>query len=164
MSDDEFLLLLDPEWTDGEDDEPPFEAVVGMWPVGPDGEVGRFRSNPEYRPRFPDSPTDPADALLRLTAAGEAEPADLLAVLRDATFHLATNGDGRPLVLPDPEDGNCVVVTTSTAHRDRVPAPGWRLLDLAELATVAGAYDTIVNPGGPAPARLSAAFLRETAP
>ena len=160
---DEFLFLIDPEWTTGEDDEPPFEAVIGMWPVGPDGHTGLFRSNPDYRPYFPDSPTDPADALLRLTAAGEAEPAQLRAVLRDSTFHLAMNGDGRPLVVRAPDDGRCVVVTTSGAHRERVPAPDWRQLDLEELAAAAGERDAMVNPGSAAPARLTAAFLRETA-
>jgi hypothetical protein len=152
------LLLLDPEWPG---DEPPFEAVIGQWPVGPDGSVGRFRSNPEYFPQFPDSPSDPTDALLRLTSAGEAETGQLQAVLRDSTFHLAMNGDGRPLLMPAPDDGRCVIVTTSAPHRQRVPAPDWRELDLAELSAVG--HDALVNPGGPAPVVLTAEFLRETA-
>ncbi|MEE3921196.1 hypothetical protein V2I01_32270 [Micromonospora sp. BRA006-A] len=55
MSDDEFVFLLDPEWPAG-DDAPPFEAVLGVWQVGDDGEVGEFRRNPDYRRHFPDSP------------------------------------------------------------------------------------------------------------
>ncbi|WP_435054921.1 type VII secretion system-associated protein [Micromonospora aurantiaca (nom. illeg.)] len=163
MSDDEFLFLLDPQWPAGEDDEPPFEAVVGVWQVGADGEVGEFRRNPDYRPHFPDSPTDPVDALLRLVAAGAAQPAHLRSVLRASPLHLAVNGDGRPLVVSALGDERCVVVATGEPHREPVPAPGWRLLDLAELAGAAGDGDVLVNPGGPAPARLAAAFLHETA-
>ncbi|MFE9870592.1 type VII secretion system-associated protein [Micromonospora sp. NPDC005686] len=164
MSDEEFLFLLDPEWPAGEEDgEPPFEAVLGGWQVGEDGEVGEFRQNPDYLPHFPDSPTDPVDALLRLIAAGAAQPAHLPAVLRASTLHLAVNGDGRPLVVPVEDDERCVVVATGEPHRERVPAPGWRLLDLPELVAVAGERDALVNPGGTAPARLAAAFLRETA-
>ncbi|WBC01028.1 type VII secretion system-associated protein [Micromonospora sp. WMMA1976] len=163
MSDDEFVFLLDPEWPAG-DDEPPFEAVLGVWQVGEDGEVGEFRGNPDYRRHFPDSPTDPLDAVLRLiAAAGAVRPAHLRAVLRASTLHLAVNGDGRPLVVHAPDDERCVVVATGEPHREPVPAPGWRLLDLAGLAAVAGDRDVLVNPGGPAPARLAAAFLRETA-
>ncbi|MEW2592588.1 type VII secretion system-associated protein [Micromonospora aurantiaca] len=164
MSDDEFVFLLDPEWPAGEDDEPPFEAVLGVWQVGEDGEVGDFRGNPDYRRHFPDSPADPLDALLRMVAAaGAVRPAHLRAVLRASPLHLAVNGDGRPLVVHAPDDERCVVVATGEPHREPVPAPGWRLLDLAELAAVAGDRDVLVNPGGPAPARLAAAFLRETA-
>lgn len=162
MTDEEFLFLLDPAWPADEDDAP-FEAVLGVWQVGEDGEVGEFRSNPDYRPHFPDSPADPVDALLRLIAAGAAPPAHLRAVLRASALHLAVNGDGRPLVVPAPDDERCVVVATGEPHRERVPAPGWRPLDLAELAAVAGERDALVNPGGSAPARLAAAFLRETA-
>ncbi|WBC07654.1 type VII secretion system-associated protein [Micromonospora sp. WMMA1947] len=163
MTDEEFLFLLDPAWPADENDDAPFEAVLGVWQVGEDGEVGEFRSNPDYRPHFPDSPADPVDALLRLIAAGAAPPAHLGAVLRASTLHLAVNGDGRPLVVPAPDDERCVVVATGEPHRERVPAPGWRPLDLAELAAVAGERDALVNPGGSAPARLAAAFLRETA-
>ncbi|MDW3848731.1 type VII secretion system-associated protein [Micromonospora sp. BRA006-A] len=162
MSDDEFVFLLDPEWPAG-DDAPPFEAVLGVWQVGDDGEVGEFRRNPDYRRHFPDSPGDPLDALLRLVAAGTAQPAHLRAVLHASTLHLAVNGDGRPLVVHAPDDERCVVVATGEPHREPVPAPGWRLLDLADLAALAGDRVVLVNPGGPAPARLAAAFLRETA-
>lgn len=146
MSDHEFPLLIDPEWLDG---EPPFEAVVGVWADG------RFSSNPEYRPRFPESPSDPVDAVLRLAATGEAGAAQLRAVLRESTFELAMNGDGRPLVV-----GSCVIVATSAPHRERVPAPGWRTIGFEDLA---GEHDVLVNPGGPAPARLAATFFLETA-
>ncbi|MEU8367309.1 type VII secretion system-associated protein [Micromonospora tulbaghiae] len=164
MSDDEFLFLLDPEWPARDaDDEPPFEAVLGVWQVDGDGEVGEFRHNPDYRPHFPDSPTDPVDALLRLAAAGAAQPTHLRSVLRASTLHLAVNGDGRPLVVHAPDDERCVVLATGEPHREPVPAPGWRLLHLAELTDVAGDRDALVNPGGATPARLAAAFLRETA-
>ncbi|MET0495260.1 MAG: type VII secretion system-associated protein [Actinoplanes sp.] len=160
---EEFMLLIDPEWQTDEEDEPPFEAVIGMWPVGPDGTPGRFRSNPEYVPRFADSPSDPVDALLHLATGGEAQAVQLQAVLRDATFDLAMNGDGRPLIVRSPDDVLCVIVATSAPHRQRVPCPDWQTVDLDELsALTAGDYDALFNPGGPAPVRLAADFLRTT--
>ena len=141
-----FPLLIDPEWADG---EPPFEAVVGVWADG------RFRSNPEYRPRFPESPSDPVDAVLRL-----GDTAQLRAVLEDATFELAMNGDGRPLVVRSPDDRPGLIVATSAPHRERVPAPAWRTIGLDELP---GEHDVLVNPGGPAPVRLAASFFLGTA-
>ncbi|GLY00692.1 type VII secretion system-associated protein [Actinoplanes sp. NBRC 101535] len=163
MSDD-FLLLIDPAWAD-EDGDPPFEAVIGMWPVEADGAMGRFRSNPEYFPRFEDSPSDPVDALLRLALDGEVEMAQLRTVLRDSTFDLAMNGDGNPLVDRSPDDVRCVIVATSAPHRQRVAAPDWRLVDLDQLLVITAdeGYDALVNPGGPAPVRLAADFLRQTA-
>jgi hypothetical protein len=162
----EFVLLVDPEWeSEEEGGEPPFEAVVGMWPIGPDGTTGRFRSNPEYLPFFEESPSDPIDALLRLALDGETEMARLRAVLRDSTFELAMNGDGNPLVDRSPDDVRCVIVATSAPHRSRVAAPDWKLTDLDQLLTLTAGegYDALFNPGGPAPARLTVDFLRETA-
>ncbi|SDT56457.1 type VII secretion system-associated protein [Actinoplanes derwentensis] len=161
---DDFLLLVDPEW-ESDDEEPPFEAVIGMWPVEPDGTMGRFRSNPEYFPRFEESPSDPIDALLRLALSGETEMAQLRTVLRDSTFELAMNGDGNPLVDRSPDDVRCVIVATSAPHRQRVAAPEWRLTDLDQLLAVTAAegYDALFNPGGPAPVRLAVDFLREAA-
>ena len=162
--DEEFELLLDPEWlADGDDEDPPFEAVIGMWPRQPDGTTGRFRSNPEYLPRYADSPSDPIDALLRLALAGDAEMAQLQAVLRDSLVDLAMNGDGRPLVDRSPDDVPCLIVTTSAPHRRRVSAPGWRQVALEELlAILAADGEALFNPGGPAPVRMSAGFLHET--
>ncbi|GIE81817.1 hypothetical protein Aph02nite_77670 [Actinoplanes philippinensis] len=162
----EAVLLVDPEWeSDEEGAEPPIEAVVGVWPVGPDGTTGRFRSNPEYFPHFEESPSDPVDAMLRLALDGDTEMARLRTVLCDSTFALAMNGDGNPLVDRSPDDVLCVIVATSAPHRARVAAPDWRLTDLDQLLAVTAAegYDALVNPGGPAPARLTVDFLRETA-
>ncbi|AGZ38784.1 hypothetical protein AFR_02475 [Actinoplanes friuliensis DSM 7358] len=156
---DDHFLLLDPEWQpDDSTATPPFEAVIGLWPRQADGSVGPFRSNPEYVPRYENSPSDPVDALLRLALRGDAELEDLQAVLRDTVVDLALNGDGRPLI-----QDSCVVVTTSALHRSRVSAPDWRQAGLTDVLAVLADWDLLINPGGPAPVRLAGAFVRETA-
>lgn len=166
MADDEnFILLTDPEWqAEDELDTPPFEAVVGLWPVAEDGSVGPFRSNPEYRPVSADSPSDPIDALLRLTLRGDAEVEQLQLVLRDCLVDQAMNGDGRPLISRSDDGVPCAIVATSTPHRWRTAAPDWRRVGLAELvAGLTDGVDVLLNPGGPAGVRLTGEFLRATA-
>ena len=162
--DENYFLLMDPEWQRLEDEqEPPLEAVVGLWPVHPDGSMGRFRSNPEYVPRHPGSPSDPIDALLRLAMRGDAQMEQLQLVLRDSLVDLAMNGDGRPLILKSPDDLACVVVATGTPHRARTFAPEWRRVELEELvAQLADGVDVLINPGGPATVRLTGDFIRHT--
>ncbi|MFI9009975.1 type VII secretion system-associated protein [Actinosynnema sp. NPDC053489] len=159
-----WFLLMDPAWQpEREDEAPPVRAVVGLWPVDPDGVVGRFRTNPSYEPSDPDSPSDPLDAVLRLLMRGEAESDQLRLLLRDSLFDLAMNGDGRPLVMRSPDDVPCVVVATSEPHRRRVSSPDWRRLDLADLVDLlADDLDVLINPGGPAAVRLLGDFMRRT--
>ncbi|WP_306215891.1 type VII secretion system-associated protein [Actinoplanes sp. RD1] len=156
-----FVLLTDPEWEPEEPgDEPPFAAVVGMWPLAEDGAAGEFRPNPEYRPRYGSGPADPLDALLQLTLRGDAEPDQLQAVLRGSLVELALNGDGRPLVLRADDGVLCAMIATSPG---RFLAPDWRRVTAGELAGILGTdTDVLVNPGGPGALRLSAEFLRET--
>lgn len=160
----EFVLLVDPDLVSSADDDPPFDAVIGMWPLLSDGTTGKFQSNPDYVPRFEESPADPLDALLRLSVEGAARVSQLQDVLRDCTFELAMNGDGRPLIDRDPSgEVPVLLVATSAVHRARVPAPDWRLIDLDALLPLAEGRDVLFNAGGPAPVRLSADFLSETA-
>ncbi len=160
---EEVFLLTDPEWEpEDPDDAPPFEVVMGMWPMLPNGTVGEFRPNPDYEPRYEASPTDPLDALIRFTLLGEVEPEHLAAVLRNSLVDLALNGDGRPLVVRDDDGGLCAMIATSASHQRRIIAPDWRRVGLAELSTtLTDGTDVLVNPGSPAGARLGADFLRQ---
>ncbi|WP_063741530.1 type VII secretion system-associated protein [Saccharothrix syringae] len=159
-----WFLLMDPSWQpESEDDPPPLEAVVGLWPVEPEGGVGRFRANPSYVPSDPQSPTDPLDAVIRLLMKGEAEADQLQLLLRDSLFDIAMNGDGRPLVMRSPDDVPCVAVTTSEVHRRRVASPEWQRIDLDDLVVFLGdEVDVLFNPGGPASVRLLGDFMRRT--
>ncbi|SER52123.1 hypothetical protein SAMN04488000_109276 [Lentzea albida] len=159
-----WFLLMDPAWAPSEEDElPPAEAVVGLWPVEADGRVGRFRANPDYVPADEHSPTDPLDAVLRLVLHGGAEVEHIQLMLRDCLFDIAMNGDGKPLVVQSPDDIACVVVATAEPHRRRVSSPQWRRIDLDELVMLlADGVDVLFNPGGPASVRLTGDFMRET--
>lgn len=159
-----WFLLMDPAWRPAsENDPPPVEAVVGLWPVEEGGSVGKFRANPEYVPSDENSPSDPLDAVLRLVLQGRAEMQHIQLMLRDSLFDVAMNGDGRPLVTKSPDDIACVVVTTGEPHRMRVSSPDWRRVDLEEVVDLlADGVDVLFNPGGPASVRLTGDFLRET--
>jgi hypothetical protein len=158
----DFFLLTDPEW-ESDGGEPPIEAIIGLWPVDDKGMVGRFTPNPDYRPKYENSPSDPVDALLRLAMRGDAPMEQLQLILRDSMFDLALNGDGRPLIVRSPDDVMCVVITTSAPHRDRVMSPVWQQSDLMDLAQrLADGVDVFINPNGPAAVRLTGSFIRET--
>ncbi|MFD9697997.1 type VII secretion system-associated protein [Lentzea sp. NPDC059081] len=157
-----WFVLPDPYWDPGDDEDvPPLEAVVGLWPFE-DGKVGKFRSNPAYRPIDEDSPTDPIDAVLRLVLQRRAESRHIQLALRDSLVDLAMNGDGRPLVTDSPDDVPCVVVATGELHRLRVSSPDWRRVELEELVRLlADGVDVLYNPGGVASVRLTGDFLRD---
>lgn len=158
-----WFLLMDPAWRPAEENEaPPAEAVVGLWPVE-DGVIGRFRPNPEYVPAGEDSPADPLDLVLRLMLAGRTETWRVRLMVRDSLYDVALNGDGRPLVTTSPDDVPCVVVATSGSHRQKLRVPDWRRVGLEELVELlADGVDVLFNPGGPAAVRLTGDFLRET--
>ncbi|GAA1991476.1 type VII secretion system-associated protein [Amycolatopsis minnesotensis] len=160
-----WYLLMDPHWTPAEEDEPPpIEAVAGAWPVEEDDEVGVFQPNPDYQPVDETLPTDPVDALLRELAEGDAEPEHVRALLRQSLVFQAMNGDGRPLVIPAPDDAPCVVVATAAPHVARVFAPAWRRVDYAGFVDeLPDGIDVLLNPEGPAAARLTGTFVREDA-
>jgi len=161
---EDYIVLLDPAWSAGDSGEPPVEAVAGLWPVRADGTLGRFRSNPDYRPVDPDAPTDPIDAALRDLAYADSSVEQLQVVLRDSLLELALNGDDRPLVVRSPDDALCAVVVSAEPHRRRVAAPLWARVTIEEVAErlPAGA-DVLVNPDGPAAMRLTADFIRRAA-
>ncbi|MDT5032342.1 MAG: hypothetical protein QOC94_2513 [Actinoplanes sp.] len=160
----DYFLLTDPEWEESEDaGQPPREAVIGRWPVDEHGVVGLFRSNPDYRPRYGSSPSDPIDVLLRLAMQGDVPMEQLQLILRDSMFDLALNGDGRPLIVRSPDGVPCAVVTTSGPHRERVQSPDWTRIAVAELAQrLSDGVDVLINPNGPSTVRLAGSFVQET--
>lgn len=157
-----WFLLMDPSWApEEEEDVPPPESVVGVWPVADDGRLGRFRSNPGYVPADVLSPSDPVDAGLRLMLRNDGDPEQLQLLIRDSTFDIAMNGDGRPLIVKSPDDIDCVVLATAEVHRRRVASPLWRRIDVEELVDMlADGVDVLFNPGGDASARLIGDFIR----
>ena len=162
---DEWMLLMDPAWRQAEENEaPPLTAVVGLWPLGPQGSVGKFRSNPDYRPTDESSPSDPLDAVFRQLVRGSGEIEPVQGMLRDILLDVAMNGDGHPLILPSPDGIACVIVASSARYRALRAAWDWRRVDLSQLVgLLTDGVDVLFNPGGPASLRLTADFLRSTA-
>ncbi|WDZ83747.1 type VII secretion system-associated protein [Micromonospora cathayae] len=161
---DSYFLLMDPDWQPAPDDETPDPAaLLGLWPVEADGSLGAFRANPDYRPRDADAVADPLDALFRMAVRGQAQAEQIQLVLRDTLFDVALNGDERPLIMRSPDGVPCVVIATSAPQRERVSAPQWRRIDLAELVSLLpDRVDTLFNPAGPVPMRLIGDVVRET--
>jgi hypothetical protein len=165
MSADQWVFLVDPAWQPAEPDEnPPGEAVVGGWLVV-DGEVGRFEPNPDYEPATPDSATDPVDAALRLMAAGEVDAGALFAVIRECEFGVALDEHQRPLIAPAPDNVLSLLVTTAPAHRSRVRAEAWQVVNAEELAALLAEHevDALVNPGARTSTRLLASTFADAA-
>jgi hypothetical protein len=157
------LLLIDSAWAPTEDvPEPPLTAVIGTWPLTPDGARGRFQPNPVHRPSTTDSPLDPVDAALGLLARNEFDADQLPAVLSDVMLGIAVDERGIAIVARAPDGVPAVLVTTSYGHRDRVEAAGWRDVTLAQLAEAlpARGVDVLLNPGAPASMRVLADAVR----
>ncbi|GAA1027212.1 MULTISPECIES: type VII secretion system-associated protein [Amycolatopsis] len=159
-----WFLLMDPAWRpQSENEPPPIEAVVGLWPVEEGGKLGKFRANPQYEPSDENSPSDPLDAVLRLVMKGDATAEHIQLILRETLFDIAMNGDGRPLITQSPDDKLCTVIVTSEVHRLRINAPDWARVDLDELVELLeDEIDVFINPGGPSAVRLDGDFIRET--
>ncbi|GAA0804836.1 type VII secretion system-associated protein [Spirilliplanes yamanashiensis] len=159
------LLLTDPRWRPGDDgEEPPPGAVVGLWPVHPDGSTGPFSANPGHRPGTPDAPTDPLDAALRLLARRRLPPARVRLLLRESLVDVALDASGAPLLTASPDAATCVMVATAGAHAERIGAPRLLRAGVAEVAALLDDdVDVLVNPGGPAPVRLTRDFWCATA-
>ncbi|WP_110495026.1 type VII secretion system-associated protein [Amycolatopsis antarctica] len=158
---DNRLLFVDPAAAPpAKGEQPPTESIVGEWPVE-DGKAGRFRANPGYVPAGADSPSDPIDAILRLLAREEAEPDQVRLLIRDCTFQIAMNGDGRPLIVRSQDGILCAVVATAETQRRRIASPEWIHGDVEELVDLlSDDVDVLFNPGGPAAARLAGSFVR----
>jgi hypothetical protein len=158
-----WTFLIDPAWDTERDGTPPAAAVVGGWLVDADGNTGAFHPNPDYRPSYPDSPTDPVDATLQLVNRGQADPDALLATMVAAVLGIAMDEQGNPLVAAAPDGVPSVLVTTAPGHRARVAAAGWQEVRADELAEVLpdNGIDLLVNPGAPASMRIVAASLKQ---
>jgi hypothetical protein len=164
MSDDQWVFLVDPAWAPVDGENPPAEAVVGGWLVT-DGAVGRFEPNPDYEPASPDSATDPVDAALRMMADGEVDADALFAVIRESEFGVALDEHQRPVIAPAPDDVPSLLVTTAPAHRSRVRADAWRVVNAEELAGLLAEHevDALVNPGATTSTRLLASTVADAA-
>lgn len=165
MPDDQWVFLVDPAWQPPENGEnPPAASVVGGLLVT-DGTAVRFEPNPDYEPPTPDSATDPVDAALRLMAAGEVDADALSAVIRECEFGVALDEHQRPVVAPDPDDVPSLLVTTAPAHRRRVRAEAWQVVNAGELAGMLAAHeaDALVNPGASTSTRLLASAIADAA-
>ena len=162
---DQLLVMLDPEWQPVDDgDVPPDESVLGGWRVDADGAMHRFEPNPGYRPMSSESPTDPADAALRLVVQGDADGERLLAVLDDVLFAIAVNDNGSAVIVPSPDNVPSVLVATAPRRRIGVDVPGWlENMTLRELAQVlpGNGVDVLLNPGAPYSMRLLTAAIKE---
>ncbi|BCJ35625.1 hypothetical protein Athai_31280 [Actinocatenispora thailandica] len=160
----ECVLLVDPDRAAGPADAvPATEAVLGAWPVGPDGELAGWRPNPGFRPLSAEPTTDPLDALFRLAVAEAATAEQIQVVLRDTALELALDAAGRPLIARSPDELDCVVVATSAAHRQQAGAVSWRRVDPMELVTLLpDRIDVLFNPASPVAFRLAGDFVRDT--
>jgi hypothetical protein len=157
-----WAVLVDPAWRSSHDDEtPPATAIVGGWALDEKGSPGPFEPNPDYAPSDDVSPTDPADAVMRLIVDGRAPIDDLLPVVRDAMLELAVSEDGYCLVGPAPDGSPCVAVVTAAAHRGRVDTERWARVTAEQLFDlVPEDTDILLNPGSPASVRLLTGTLR----
>lgn len=160
-----YFLLMDPDWeSDSEEQLPPLEAIVGLWPLDDDGRVGRFLGNPDHRPRDENSASDPIDALLRLVARGDAAMEQLQLLFRECRFGIAMDEDAKPMMTMSADGKPCVVMATGAPHQQRVTAAHWQDMDLEELDSILlDGVDVLVNPDGPASTRLACGFIRGTA-
>lgn len=159
----QLLLLIDPGVDPGQ--EPPWESVLGAWPVDGTGARGRFQPNPIYQPVTPGSPLDPVDAVLRAMSA-DAEAADeLMPVLRDVMLSVAVDETSTALVRKSPQGVPVVLVATAHGHRRRVDCPAWLDVTVEELADAlpARGVGVLLNPGSPASLLVSADQVREAA-
>ena len=160
---DDWLMLTDPHWRPTMVNEaPPFESVLGMWPVGEGGAIGPFRANTGYVPSDPNSPTDPLDALFRVVATGKGDLDRLRSTLRDTLVDVAIGEDRQPIRRRSPDEVECLVVVTSAPHAARVDAADWLRIDAAGLvALLRAGVDALFNPDSPASVRLTAEFIGE---
>ncbi|MFC0430804.1 hypothetical protein [Kutzneria buriramensis] len=126
-----------------------------------DGE-GRFQPNEEYQPATPESPTDTADAALRLAARGEVDTDAVFAVLREAEFAVAMD-EGSPVVAPARDDVPSLPVTTAPAHQARVRVGSWLSVGASPAGGSArrAGRGRAVQSRAPTPTRLVGAIVSE---
>src|SRR5262245_21921638 len=100
IREDDRLLLPDPSWQSGE--APPKGLTVGTWQLDQTGRPGPFEPNPDYVPFDDETPTDPADAVLRLIMRGQDVGDRLIPSVRDAVVEIAMDDQDQPFVTPAP--------------------------------------------------------------
>lgn len=163
MQTDNYFVLMDPAWDrDPAVETPPFEAVLGVWPVLDDGSLGRYRANPDYEPAAGDAPADPIDATLRTVEDDDAVLDRLQVLLRDCLVDVAVDARGVPVLGDSPDDVPCVLVVTGGPNRRYAPEVDWRTADLEGLVAVLDdGVDVLLNPGAPGMTRLDGDFVRE---
>jgi hypothetical protein len=155
---DDRLLLPDPTWQLPE--PPPMGLTVGSWPLDESGRPGPFEPNPDYVPFDDETPTDPADALLRQLMNGRDVGDRLIGCVRDAIVEIAVDDQDQPFVTPDPNGVMCVLVATAPAQRTESQLKNWWPIVGARLPEVVpDEVDILLNPDGPAPFRISPAAL-----
>ncbi|MFJ8640732.1 type VII secretion system-associated protein [Streptomyces sp. NPDC093610] len=102
----------------------PAHAIMGAWPVGPDGTPGEFLPNPGYRPSTLQgevaeadvAPTDPVDVAMYAVATGREPEIVLLEALREATVYLPAREDGELTGYRDGEGNVYAAVLTHPVH------------------------------------------------
>jgi hypothetical protein len=172
-----WLYSIDPGY-DPDGSVPP-HAVIGAWPVDPDGEPGEFVTNPGYRPSqlsllFTDPagsggetgpaaeaglPTDPVDAAMRRAATGQGTEAAVLDALAGTTVYLPTNAAGELTAYED-EDGPYVTVLTDPRQASPA-APRLLPVESAELLGLLPDETALwINPESEVSMGVSSAQLR----
>jgi hypothetical protein len=136
--------------------------MVGGWVIAEDGKVGPFRPNPYYLPSAPDRPSDPIDALLRLTATGQQRTEELIAAVRDAVVEIGLDEQHRPLVGRAPDGAKCIVVVTAEVQKRGTDIENWYAIPGSDLGgLLPEGIDVMINPAGKVPFRLFRAGLAE---
>lgn len=147
----------------------PAHAVIGAWPVGREGTLGQFVSNPGHRPppaASPDAepgavaPSDPVNTAMLGAVTGQGSPTALVDALRDATVYLPSGSDGLPTAYRDDTGKTFVVVLTDPSYGPP-SAPGLlpvRLTDL--LDALSEDTEVRINHGSSLCMDVSSAELR----
>jgi hypothetical protein len=146
-----WLYVVDPAF-DGQQDVPP-QAVIGGYPVGPDGDVvPDFRANPGYRPTPATlgltPPASELEATLQLVATGYRGEAELRAALRSAeVITPARSAEDATVAVFTDQEGRSVVPVFSSESRLPQDETGWRRVRLADLLPALTGKHVAVDPG-----------------
>ncbi|MFI8205209.1 type VII secretion system-associated protein [Streptomyces sp. NPDC085937] len=148
----------------------PAHAVIGAWPVGREGALGQFVSNPGHRPPPTAShdaepgvvaPSDLVSTAMLGAVTGQGSPTALVDALREATVYLPSGSEGLPTAYRDDSGKTFVVVLTDPGYG---PPSAPRLLPIAltDLLDALLSEDTEVriNHGSSLSMDVSSAELR----
>lgn len=152
LAPDHWLGQVDPTWVG--DGTPPDWALMGEWRSGPDGEVGEWRANEEYRPSpwalgLPE-PTDDLDAAVQLAATGYGPVEDVARQLASAEVAVLSGSDGEPLATLTADGIPVVPVFTAPEQLLAVGRLAFAVLPVAELLEdLPEDHRLYINPTGP---------------